>query len=110
MSRFFVADGRRQPDPDANLTIEQVRDLLADFLPELVNASWTEQQEGEDTIIVFQKRVGVKGATLPIPPPPRTCKRCGGEVAVARTPDEAYCLVCGLRIAFDRVRGEWLVP
>lgn len=65
--RIFIADQRRQPDPDPNLTIEQVRDLLADFLPELSNASWTAQPEGEDTIIVFTKRVGTKGTVVPLP-------------------------------------------
>ena len=36
MVRIFVADGREHPDPDSNLTIEQVRDMMADFLPDLV--------------------------------------------------------------------------
>jgi len=59
--RIFIADQRRHPDPDPNLTIEQVRDLMADFLPDLVGAQWTATQEGEDTIIDFQRRTGTKG-------------------------------------------------
>ncbi len=61
MARIFVADGREHPDPDPNLTIEKVRDLMADFLPDLVGATWTSQERGEDTIIDFQRRVGTKG-------------------------------------------------
>ena len=61
MARIFVADGREHPDPDPGLTIENVRDLMADFLPDLVGATWIETARGEDTIIEFQRRVGTKG-------------------------------------------------
>ena len=36
MVRIFVADSREHPDPDPNLSIEQVRDMMADFLPDLM--------------------------------------------------------------------------
>ena len=59
--RIFVADNREHPDPDPSLTIEQVRDMMADFLPDLVGATWTETPREEDTIVDFQRRVGTKG-------------------------------------------------
>lgn len=59
--RIFVADNREHPDPDPNLSIEQVRDMMADFLSDLVGATWTETPREEDTIIDFNRRVGTKG-------------------------------------------------
>lgn len=68
--RIFVADGREHPDPDPNLSIEKVRDMMADFLPDLVGAQWTETprpsvnsapEDEMDTIIDFNRRVGTKG-------------------------------------------------
>ena len=68
--RIFVADNREHPDPDPSLTIEQVRDMMADFLPDLVGATWTETPRPNvnsapgdemDTIIDFNRRVGTKG-------------------------------------------------
>ena len=59
--RIFVADQREHPDPDPNLSIEQVRDMMADFLPDLIGATWTETPRDEDTVIDFQRRVGTKG-------------------------------------------------
>ena len=61
MARIFVADGREHPDPDASLSIERVRDLMADFLPDLAGATWTTTERGEDTVIDFTRRVGTKG-------------------------------------------------
>jgi PRTRC genetic system protein C len=54
-------DQREFPDPDPNLTVEQVREMMASFFPELANATHTEHQRGEDTIYEFQRRVGTKG-------------------------------------------------
>lgn len=60
--RVFVYDGRQFPDPNAAWTIEQVRDALADQLPDLANATHKESKgDGNTTIIEFQKRVGTKG-------------------------------------------------
>jgi len=61
MARKFIADSREHPDPDSNQSIEQVRDMMANFLPDLVNATWTTQEKDGDTIIEFQRRVGTKG-------------------------------------------------
>lgn len=61
MVRIFIADGREHPDPDPALAIEKVRDLMADFLPDLAGANWTETPRGEDNLIEFNRRVGTKG-------------------------------------------------
>lgn len=61
MVRIFVADQREHPDPDPNLSIEQVRDMMADFLPDLVGATWTETPRDDNTVIDLQRRVGTKG-------------------------------------------------
>ncbi len=62
MSRIFVYDDREFPDPDPEMTVEQVKQTLADFYGEIANASVKETSRGEDTIIEFQRRVGTKGA------------------------------------------------
>ena len=61
MVRIFIVDEREFPDPDPSLTIEQVRDSLADFYPDLANATHTQTQRGEDQVIDFRRQVGVKG-------------------------------------------------
>ena len=62
MARIFVYDGREFPDPDAHLSVEEVRRQLADFFPELANAETREGRRGEDTVYTFVKRIGTKGA------------------------------------------------
>ena len=59
--RIFIVDEREFPDPDPNLTIEQVRDNLADFYPDLANATHTVTTRGEDQVIDFRRTVGTKG-------------------------------------------------
>ena len=61
MARIFVYENREFPDPDPNMTVDQVRQSMTSFFPELVNATVLERQRGEDTIHEFQKRVGTKG-------------------------------------------------
>lgn len=61
MPRIFIVDERQIPDPDPKLSIEQVRDSLAEFFPELQNATHTLVQRGEDQVVDFTKRVGTKG-------------------------------------------------
>lgn len=61
MSRIFVYDGREFPDPDVNMTIEEVKKQMADFFPELTTADHKESKRGDDTLITFNKRVGTKG-------------------------------------------------
>ena len=62
MARIFVYDDREFPDPDPEMTVEQVKATLADFYGEIANASVKETTRGGDTIIEFQRRVGTKGA------------------------------------------------
>ena len=61
MARIFIVDQREFPDPDPNLTIDQVRDLMASFFPELANATHTERPRGDVTLYEFRRRVGTKG-------------------------------------------------
>lgn len=65
MPRKFVYDGREFPDPDPNLTVDEVRNSMANFFPELANATSSEKTQDEDTIITFQKQVGTKGNGKP---------------------------------------------
>lgn len=60
-NRIFIVDGREFPDPDPNLNIDQVRDVMASFFPELANATHTETPRDEDTVYEFQRKVGTKG-------------------------------------------------
>ena len=59
--RVFVYDGREFPDPDPSLSVDEVRQNMANFFPELSNAEVKESKRGEDDIIEFKRRVGVKG-------------------------------------------------
>lgn len=61
MARKFVVEGRNYDDPDPKLTLDQVRQQLQAFFPDLVNAEVREEKKDEDQIYVFEKRVGVKG-------------------------------------------------
>ncbi len=62
MARIFVYDDREFPDPDAGMTVDEVKATLADFYGEIANASVKETKRGDDTIYEFQRRVGTKGA------------------------------------------------
>jgi len=61
MARIFVYDGREFPDPDPKLSVDEVRQSMANFFPELSNAETKESRRGEDTVIEFKRRVGTKG-------------------------------------------------
>ncbi len=61
MARIFVYDGREFPDPDPNLSVEDVKKTMSDFFPELANAEVRESKRGEDTLHEFVRRVGTKG-------------------------------------------------
>ena len=65
MARIFVYDGREHPDPDPEMSVDQVRQSMADFFGELANASVKETKRDGDTIYEFQRRVGTKGMDLP---------------------------------------------
>ena len=65
MTRIFVYDDREFPDPDPQMSVEQVKSTLADFYGEIANASIKETPRGNDTIYEFQRRVGTKGSSMP---------------------------------------------
>ena len=62
MARVFVYDDREFPDPDPQMSVDQVKATLSDFYGEIANASVKETKRGDDTIYEFQRRVGTKGA------------------------------------------------
>ena len=122
MPRIFVYDGREFPDPDPNLKVDEVRQHMANFFPELSNAESKESKRGEDTIIEFKKRVGTKGtfrmpgATGPgissdvdtTPIVPKEEKLCrlgycvtkgssyqGGDTTVIQKLQAGICPICG---------------
>jgi len=59
--RIFSYEGRDFDDPDPTLSVDQVRQSMANFFPELSNAESKESKRGEDTVYSFTKRVGTKG-------------------------------------------------
>ncbi|KKL65587.1 hypothetical protein LCGC14_2153490 [marine sediment metagenome] len=68
MIRIFVYDGREFPDPDPNLKVDEVRQSMANFFPELSNAETKESERDSKTnpgekekVIEFKRRVGTKG-------------------------------------------------
>lgn len=68
MGRVFVYDGREFPDPDPNLSPDEVRASMSNFFPELANAEIKESQRDsttepsqKDDVYEFQRRVGTKG-------------------------------------------------
>lgn len=61
MARIFIYDGKELPDPDPGMSIEEVRQSLTDYFPELSNAETLTGKRGDDETITFKKRVGVKG-------------------------------------------------
>ena len=61
MARFFIYDGREFADPNPNMTVDEVRQSMSNFFPELANAEAAEAKRGDDTVIEFKRRVGTKG-------------------------------------------------
>ena len=61
MARIFVYDDREFPDPDPNMSVEEVKSMMTDFFPELANAEVREHTRGDDTLHEFVRRVGTKG-------------------------------------------------
>jgi len=59
--RVFIYDGREFPDPDPNMSVDEVKAMMADFFPELANAEVRESNQGEDTVYELVRRVGTKG-------------------------------------------------
>ena len=62
MAREFIVDGRVFPDPDAALTIDQVKARMADFFPGVATSEVNQSKKEDGTeVFEFQKRVGTKG-------------------------------------------------
>lgn len=59
--RVFVYEGREFPDPDPNLSVEEVQKTMANFFPELANAEVKEAKRDDDSLYEFVRKVGVKG-------------------------------------------------
>lgn len=59
--RVFVYDGREFPDLDPTMSVEEVKQSMTSFFPELANAETNESKRGDDDIFEFRKRVGTKG-------------------------------------------------
>lgn len=59
--RVFVYEGREFPDPDPNLSVDEVKQRMTDFFPELANAEVKEAKRGDDDLYEFVRKVGVKG-------------------------------------------------
>lgn len=104
MARMFICDGREFPDPDPRLSVEDVRKHLAEFLPELTNAEVREEQRGEDTVYVFSKRIGTKGATRPAGRPRHHQTR--NVLAILRRVPEKRLRVFELAAALLDAHGE----
>jgi PRTRC genetic system protein C len=59
--RVFVYDGREFPDPDPKMSVDEVRQSMTNFFPELANADSSQSKRGNDDIVEFKRRVGTKG-------------------------------------------------
>jgi len=106
--RVFVYNGQEYPDPDPELTADQVRRELARFVPELTNADVREERRADGTTqYVFAKRLGTKGVaadawgSTDAPTAPRSSDR---EEAAA--PDNANARLIALIGAIPETRLE----
>ena len=88
--RVFVYDGRRYPDNHPDKTVDEVRQFMANYFPELSNATVKESRDGDDTVFEFSRRVGTKGGYKVLEETTLQCTNChqanfvvteGGEVA-----------------------------
>ena len=61
MARVFIYDNREFPDPDPKLSVDEVRQYMSTFFPELSNAEVKQSKRGEDDVIELKRRVGTKG-------------------------------------------------
>lgn len=59
--RVFKYADHEIPDPGQQHTIEQVRQSLVAYFPELAKATHTTKKVGERTEITFQKQITTKG-------------------------------------------------
>jgi PRTRC genetic system protein C len=95
MARIFVVDGREFPDPDPQLSVEEVRQQLSEFFPELANADTREEQRDGDARYVFTRRIGTKGR-----------RRAPDVVAILRRVPEKRLRVFELAAELLSARGD----
>ena len=60
-TRVFVYEGREFPDPDPSRSVDEVKQMMTDFFPELLNAEVREHKRDEDTLYELVRRTGTKG-------------------------------------------------
>ena len=65
MARIIVYDGREHTDPDPGASIEEVKDIMSDWYPDLATAQHKQEKRGSDTLHIFSKRLGTKGRMAP---------------------------------------------
>ncbi len=67
MVRKFVYDGKAYDDPNSELSVDQVREHMANFFTELTTAETLPvRTEGEDQIFEFKRKVGTKGGAVAV--------------------------------------------
>lgn len=102
--RIFVYDGREWPDPDPAMTPDDVRQQMADSLPELSNATFTTEQRGDVQVITFQRRVGTKGADKEPKLTPSNCRFARCRYNTISPPENAQeCIGCE-----GNVKPDWM--
>jgi len=62
LPREFVFNGSRIPDPDPQMSVDQVRDLLTSSYPEIASATMTGPEDaGTNLRYSFSRAIGSKG-------------------------------------------------
>jgi len=69
--RVFIYDGREFPDPDPKLLVDEVRQHMTTYFPELSNAETKDlgerkvaNSEEVEHLYEFKRRVGTKGKRI----------------------------------------------
>lgn len=98
MARIFIYDNRTFPDPNPNLTPDQVRQTLVTFFPELANAEVKgPAQQGGDYIFTFNRRTGMKGAEEGL-----VCEECFYTFPkLIKRGDQSMCPACAIKDLFN---------
>jgi len=108
MSREFVYDGRSFPDPDPNLKVDEVRQHMANYFPELSNAETKESKRPSaadptvmDEVYEFKRRVGTKGVLSN----KETCPKCGARLSRGSEPVTTSGVYGDFRVTWGRYAG-----
>ena len=109
MKRVFIYEGREFPDPDSNLSVDQVRLHMADFFPELSNASADTQKrgagEGLQEVTTFTRRTGTKGKCKS-PIYKFVLTRMGGGPGYTLEDTDLWGLLCALNHCLQNGYGK----